>query len=136
MIPYEQKKKMLKKIANMKYRAKHGGMVGIGSGNRPKHIGKVLSKVIDGEIVSQTLVPTDKLPDPTRKVVLDENSSVELLEREALRLSEELVAMGSPAALAKASDNILKLAQDKRKIEPPKRKERVPRPRVEIIIEE
>ena len=130
---WEQKKKLKKKIANMKYRAMHGGMVGVGSGRRPKRIGQVLTDMTDGTVIKQTMIA----PQPTvERVSLSTKSSIEDFDNEILRLNNELLATGVPAAIKAGVDTLVKMTELKRKTEPPTKVERKPRPRMVIKIDE
>ena len=131
MIPYEQKKKLQKKIANMKYRAKHGGLVGVGPGRRPRTIGKVLTDMTDGETIKQNILAGSPVA-----TGLTTKSSADEFDNEILRLNDELIRTGVPAALKAGVDTLVKMAEARRKNEPPPKIERKPRPRVIIKIDE
>lgn len=134
MIPYEEKKRLQKKIRNMRYRAKHGGMVGVGAGRRPKKVGEILTDISSGGNIRQTIL--EATPEPIQKTRLSTKSSLEEFDNEILRLNDELIQSGQPAALKAGVDTLLKMSEGKRKNQPLEEVERKPRPRTIIVIDE
>ena len=61
---------------------------------------------------------------------------MEEFDNEILRLNDELIQSGQPAALKAGVDTLLKMSEGKRKNQPLEEVERKPRPRTIIVIDE
>lgn len=131
MVYTPEERKERRRIANAKYRASKGCMVGVGGGRRPSYEKTTMRQI--GDVFIQQSEPVF-IPKSTKRITKD--SKIEDIIDWCMEVAESLRECPNPAAWASSLNGVLKLIQILEAQLPPPIQEVQPRPRVAIVIED
>lgn len=131
MVYTPEERKERRRIANAKYRASKGCMVGVGGGRRPSYEKTTMRQI--GDVFVQSSKPVF-IPKSSKRLTKD--SKIEDIVEWCMEVAESLKECPNPAAWGSALTSVLKLIQILEAQLPPPIQEVQPRPRVAIVIEE